>query len=79
VQADVGDAVQIAGALAVLVAFLLVQRRVLSTRSTLYGVLNLLGSGVLAVDAYLERQWGFVILQAAWAIVAAWSLAVRRG
>jgi hypothetical protein len=79
VQADVGDAVQIAGALAVLVAFLLVQRRVLSTRSTRYGVLNLLGSGVLAVDAYLERQWGFVILQAAWAIVAAWGLAVRRG
>jgi hypothetical protein len=78
VRADVNDAVQIAGAAAVLAAFLLVQRRVLSTRSPLYGALNLLGSGVLAVDAFLERQWGFVILQTTWALVAAWGLAVRR-
>jgi hypothetical protein len=40
-------------------------------------VLNLVGAGVLAVDAYLGRQWGFLLLEGVWAAIAAWGLAVR--
>ena len=47
-------------------------------RSRAYLVTNLVGSAVLAVAAYLERQWGFFILETAWAVVSAWGLAARR-
>jgi hypothetical protein len=74
----VGLAVQIAGALAILAAFVLIQRGVLSTRSLGYILLNLAGGVVLAVDAYVEEQWGFVLLQTAWALVAAYGLYTTR-
>ena len=70
-------AVQIVGALAILAAFVLVQRGVLTTRSLAYVLLNLAGGVVLAVDAYVEDQWGFVLLQTVWAFVAAYGLAVE--
>ena len=73
-----GQPVQIAGAIAVLVAFVLAQAGGLPLRSVLYLVLNLVGSAVLAVDAAFERQWGFVLLEGVWAIVSAWSLVTGR-
>jgi hypothetical protein len=30
------------------------------------------------VDAYVERQWGFLLLEGAWALIAAAGLARRR-
>jgi hypothetical protein len=71
----VGQVVQIAGALAILLAYVLAQAGVWSQRSLVYLVLNLVGASVLAVDAYLESQWGFLLLEGVWAIVSAWSLA----
>jgi hypothetical protein len=38
-------------------------------------VLNVVGAGVLALDAWRERQWGFLLLEAVWALVAAFGLA----
>jgi hypothetical protein len=32
---------------------------------------------VLAVDAYIEQQWGFLLLEGVWTIVSAWGLAAR--
>jgi hypothetical protein len=69
-----GQAVQIGGALAILAAFVLAQFDVLDQRSRRYLLLNLVGSAVLAVDACVERQWGFFLLEGVWAIVSAWSL-----
>jgi hypothetical protein len=35
------------------------------------------GASILAVDAYVERQRGFLVLEGVWAIIAAWGLARR--
>jgi hypothetical protein len=66
--------VQIAGAVAILTGFALAQWGVLDGRSRSYLVLNLAGAAVLAVDAYLEAQWGFFLLEAVWTLISAWSL-----
>lgn len=66
--------VQIIGSLLVLAGFALAQRGVLDPKSRTYLVLNLVGSAVLAVDAFGGRQWGFLLLEGVWAIVSAISL-----
>jgi hypothetical protein len=70
--------VQIVGALLVLAAFALAQARVLSPEARLYLVLNLVGTGVLAMQAYVAEQWGFLLLEGVWAVIAAWGLVRRR-
>jgi hypothetical protein len=67
--------VQIVGALAVLVAFASAQLGLLAARSRLYLALNLAGAIVLAGLAYVERQWGFLLLEGVWAAVSASGLA----
>ncbi len=52
----------------------------LDQKSRAYLVLNLIGSAILAVDVASGRQWGFLLLEGAWAVVSAASLlAVLRG
>ena len=72
--------VQIGGALLILSAFILAQVGRLETGSRAYLGLNLAGSTILAVDAALGAEWGFLLLEAVWAIVSAVGLAraVRR-
>mgnify|MGYP001077238712 CR=1 FL=1 len=74
-----GQVVQIIGSLLVLAGFILAQRGVLKPASLVYLVLNLVGSGVLAVDAALGRQWGFLLLEGVWAVVSAVGLAGALG
>jgi hypothetical protein len=70
--------VQIVGALLVLAAFALAQARVVTPQARAYLLFNLVGGSVLAVDAYIGRQWGFLILEGVWALIAAWGLLNRR-
>ena len=72
--------VQIIGSLLVLAGFALAQLGIVDQKSLRYLVLNVVGSTVLAVDAVVERQWGFLLLESVWAVVSAISLmAVLRG
>jgi hypothetical protein len=65
---------QVGGALLVLAGYALAQFRVLDQRSPLYLLLNLAGSAILAVLAYQDHQWGFLLLEGAWALVSLWGL-----
>lgn len=69
--------VQIFGAVLILTAFALGQFRVLSPSSVAYLLLNLVGAGALAADAFHERQWGFFVLNGVWTLVSAVSLGLR--
>ena len=66
--------VQVAGALLILAAFAALQAGRIDANSRLYLILNLVGSAILAVLALYEDQWGFLLLESAWAIVSAWGL-----
>ena len=71
--------VQVIGALLILVAFAAAQLGAMDQHSRAYLVLNLVGSLILAVLAWHERQWGFLLLESVWAIVSLWSLGLRLG
>ena len=74
-------ALELAGALLILAGYILGQLRLLDQHSLVYLILNLAGSAVLAVIAFVDERWGFLLLEGTWSIVSAVSLisVVRRG
>ncbi len=71
------QAFQIAGAIAILIAFVLAQLGRLDLRSYPYLVLNVVGAGILTVDAWRKDLWGFLILEIVWTAVSAWAIVQR--
>lgn len=64
------QAIQLLGSLLILVPFVLTQLRRLTTVALGYLLPNLVGSVILAVDAGLGNQWGFLLLESVWAVVS---------
>jgi hypothetical protein len=62
--------VSVLGSLLVLVAYVASQFGYLSAKGLAYAWANIVGSGILAVIAALEAQWGFLLLEVAWALVS---------
>ena len=73
--------IEVAGAMLILVAFALAQFRGLDRHGAPYLILNLVGAALLAGSAAIHRQWGFLLLQGVWGLVALWDLLglIRRG
>lgn len=69
--------IQIAGALLILIAYILAQLGRWSTRAWGYLGLNFVGSAALAADAWFGSQWGFLLLEGIWALVSLWSIVAR--
>jgi hypothetical protein len=67
--------VQIFGSLLVLLGFAAAQLGRMKQDSFSYLVVNAVGSGILAVLALMERQWGFLLLEGTWCVVSVVGLA----
>jgi hypothetical protein len=65
-----GQLAQVAGSLLILIPFGLAQLGRMQPSSRLSLALNLSGSGILAADAASSAQWGFLLLEGAWALVS---------
>jgi hypothetical protein len=70
----VDQLVQIVGAVLILIAFAAAQFGAMDPHSRVYLVLNFVGSLILAILAWRERQWGFLLLESVWAVVSLWGL-----
>lgn len=77
VEFSVSQFIQVIGSLLILAAFAAAQLGWLNQKAYSYLVLNTVGSSILAVDAIVEQQWGFLLLEGCWAIVSAISLGHR--
>jgi membrane-bound ClpP family serine protease len=66
--------IQVVGAILILAAFILTQMGRISMDSYPYLYLNAAGAGILAVEAFRNEQWGFVLLEGVWFLVTLWSL-----
>ena len=71
------EALQWGSAIVVLIAFGFSQHGTWPVSSYRYLVPNLLGGAGLSVAAALTHQWGFVLLEGIWALVAAWGISAR--
>lgn len=69
------EVMQLVGAVIILAAFAAAQLGWLDGKSVPYLVLNVVGATVLAVVAYVDHDWGFLLLEGVWAVVSAISLA----
>jgi len=64
------QAFSLAAALLLLAAYAMSQRGKLSRSDASYNLMNLAGSAVLAWIALDGRQWGFLLLEGAWALLS---------
>jgi membrane-bound ClpP family serine protease len=71
------EALQWSAAIVVLIAFGFSQHGTWPVTSYRYLLLNLIGGAGLSAAAALTHQWGFVLLEGIWALVAAWGILAR--
>ena len=68
------QAISILGALAILIAYAANQFGWTDASNLRYQLANLVGSGILTVVAVIEVQFGFILLEGAWALMSLWGI-----
>lgn len=71
--------IQIVGALLNMGAFALLHFEIAPSSALRYLIPNWLGSVLLVLSAYADRQWGFLMLEGAWVVVTGYAIAARAG
>lgn len=66
--------ISLVGALMILAAYGASQAKRIQQTSFAYIILNLVGSAILAVIAFVGTQWGFLLLEGVWALISLWAL-----
>lgn len=69
--------ISLAGAMTILAAFTLQQWGRLKADDAAYLWANTLGAGVLTAVAWIESQWGFLLMESVWTLVSAHGLVKR--
>jgi hypothetical protein len=70
---------QLIGAALNMGAFALLHFEIAPSSAMKYLVPNLVGSIILVMTAWIDSQWGFLLLEAAWVVVLAHAIIGRRG
>ncbi|HET7584912.1 MAG TPA: hypothetical protein VFK13_08395 [Gemmatimonadaceae bacterium] len=60
----------VVGAVMILAAYIAYQRGWMGREQRLYNALNFVGSGLLTVVAVRDGRWGFIALEAIWALLS---------
>jgi hypothetical protein len=74
---DTIQLIQIVGALLNMGAFALLHFEIAPSSALRYLIPNWLGSVLLVATAYLDRQWGFLMLEGAWVVVTGYAISAR--
>jgi hypothetical protein len=69
--------IQIVGALLNMGAFALLHFEIAPSSALRYLIPNWLGSVLLVASAYVDQQWGFLMLEGAWVAVTAYAIAAK--
>lgn len=67
--------VSVIGAILILLAYALIQLKVWNSNQKRYSITNLLGALLLSSIAFIEKQYGFLLLESAWAVISFYALA----
>lgn len=70
--------ISLVGAIMILIAYAGNQRGWMDKTARSYNLLNLVGSGLLAWVAIIDRRSGFIFLESAWALLSIPPLLARR-
>ncbi len=71
------ELIQIIGALLNMGAFALLHFEVAPSSALRYLIPNWVGSVLLVGSAYVDHQWGFLLLEGAWVLVTGYAISQR--
>jgi hypothetical protein len=71
---DIIQIVSLLGALLCLVPFAAIQLKLLSSDKLMYLLMNFIGSGILAIVAIIQQEYGFILMESIWAAVSFYGL-----
>jgi hypothetical protein len=69
---------QLIGAALNMGAFALLHFEIAPSSAMKYLIPNLLGSIILVVTAYIDEQWGFLLLEAGWVVALTYAIIARK-